>query len=72
MKGLVVGALGAVLLSNDDVQKKAMQSVAGLWSLLQGGVEEIKERFADVEAEMNAASRQTATPDDTPATDREG
>ena len=76
VKGLVVGALGAVLLSNDDVQKKAMQSVAGLWSLLQGGVEEIKERFADVEAEMTAASRQSATttaaPDDTPATDREG
>jgi len=62
LKGLLVGALGAVLLSNDDVQKKAMQSVAGLWGLLQGGVEEIKERFADVEAEMSAASRQS-TPD---------
>jgi|GEM_PF-2908515 len=59
LKGMLVGALGAVLLSNGEVQKKAMQSVAGLWSLLQGGVEEIKERFADVEAEMQAAQRHT-------------
>jgi hypothetical protein len=72
LKGLLVGALGAVLMSNDDVQKKAMQSVAGLWSLLQGGVEELKERFADVEAEMSAASRHPTAPDDMPATDREG
>jgi len=53
----LVGALGAVVLSNGDVQKKAMQSMAGLWTLLQGSVEELKERFHDAEAEMQAANR---------------
>jgi len=63
LKGLLVGALGAVVLSNGDVQKKALQSVAGLWSLLQGGVEELKERFHDVEAEMQAATRPASDAD---------
>lgn len=60
VKGLMVGALGAVILSNPTVQKKTMQAMASLWALMQGGVEELKERFQDVEAELQAASRAPA------------
>jgi hypothetical protein len=52
------------------VQKKTMQSLVSLWSLFQGGVEEMKERFRDVEAELQAAQAAPApapSDDDTPA-----
>jgi hypothetical protein len=55
LKGLLIGAAAAYLLTNESVQRSAIKGVVKVWSLLQGGVEEIKERFQDAEAEIHAA-----------------
>jgi hypothetical protein len=55
LKGLLVGAAAAYLLTNDSVQRTAIKAVVKVWSVLQGGVEEIKERFHDAEAELRAS-----------------
>jgi hypothetical protein len=58
LKGAVVGALAAYLLSNPEVQQAGIKGAVRTWSLLQGGVEEMKERFRDAEAELHAAGAQ--------------
>jgi translation initiation factor 2 alpha subunit (eIF-2alpha) len=52
---MLIGAAAAYLLTNESVQRTAIKSVVKVWSVLQGGVEEIKERFQDAEAEIRAA-----------------
>ena len=52
VKGAITGATLTFLLTNDSVQKNAIKSLVKLWCLFQGGVEEIKERFKDAEAEI--------------------
>jgi hypothetical protein len=54
LKGLLIGAAAAYLLTNENVQRTAIKGAVKVWSLLQGGVEEIKERFHDAEAEIRA------------------
>jgi hypothetical protein len=54
LKGAIVGAAATFLLTNDSVQKSAIKSVVKIWSLFQGGVEEMKERFRDAEAEIKS------------------
>ena len=54
VKGAITGAALTFLLTNDAVQKNTIKSVVKFWSMLQGGVEEIKERFQDAEAEIKA------------------
>jgi hypothetical protein len=54
VKGAITGAAITFLLTNDSVQKNAIKSLVKFWSMLQGGVEEIKERFQDAEAEIKA------------------
>jgi hypothetical protein len=54
LKGLLIGAAAAYLLTNETVQRTAIKSAVKAWSLLQGGVEELKERFHDAEAEIRA------------------
>lgn len=54
VKGLLVGAAATFLLTNEGVQKGAIRSMVRLWTLMQGGVEEMKERFRDAEAELQA------------------
>jgi hypothetical protein len=54
LKGLLIGAAAAYLLTNEDLQRTAIKGAVKAWSLLQGGVEEIKERFHDAEAEIRA------------------
>jgi hypothetical protein len=54
LKGLVIGAAAAYLLTNESVQRTAIKGAVKVWSLLQGGVEELKERFHDAEAEIRA------------------
>lgn len=54
LKGALVGAAVTFLLTNDSVQKNSIKSLVKIWSLLQGGVEEVKERFRDAEAEISA------------------
>jgi len=54
LKGLLIGAAAAYLLGNESVQRTAIKSAVRAWGLVQGGVEELKERFHDAEAEVRA------------------
>lgn len=56
LKGLLIGAAAAYILTNENVQRTAIKGAVKAWSLLQGGVEELKERFRDAEAEIRAES----------------
>lgn len=56
LKGLLIGAAAAYLLTNENVQRTAIKGAVKAWGLLQGGVEELKERFHDAEAEIRAES----------------
>lgn len=56
LKGLLIGAAAAYLLTNESVQRTAIKGAVKAWSLLQGGVEELKERFHDAEAEVRSES----------------
>lgn len=56
LKGLLIGAGASLLLSNETVQKTTIATLVKLWAGMQGGVEELKERFRDIEAELQAAS----------------
>ena len=53
-KGLLIGAAAAYLLTNENVQRTAIKGAVKAWSLLQGGVEDRKERFHDAEAEIRS------------------
>lgn len=55
LKGLLIGAAATYLLTNESVQRTAIKGAVKAWGFLQGGVEEIKERFQDAEAELHAA-----------------
>lgn len=52
--GLLVGAGVAYLLTNEAAQQAAIRSAVRGWHLVRGGVEELKERFRDAEAELQA------------------
>lgn len=53
--GLVVGAAATYLLSNEKVQSTVIRTAVSLWATVQGGLEEMKERIRDAEAEVAAA-----------------
>lgn len=55
VRGLLIGAAAAYLLTNEDVQRTVIKSAVKVWSSVQGGIEEAKERFRDAEAEIQAA-----------------
>jgi len=55
LKGLLIGAAATYILTNESVQRTAIKGVVKAWSMMQGGVEELKERFQDAEAELRAA-----------------
>ena len=55
IRGALIGAAAAYLLTNENVQQAMIKSAVKTWSLVQGGVEEMKERFRDAEAELHAA-----------------
>jgi hypothetical protein len=54
VKGLLVGAGVGFLLTNETVQKNLIRTAVRMWNVAQGGVEEVKERFRDAEAEIKA------------------
>lgn len=56
VKGLAVGAGAAWLLTSEPAQRVIMRTAVQLWAALQGGVEELKERYHDAEAEAAAAA----------------
>jgi len=64
-RGLVVGAGAMFLLTNPKVQERAITTLLQLWSMVQGGMAEMQERFRDAEAEMHQESN-----GDTPSGDR--
>jgi len=53
LKGFMLGAGVTLLLTNDTVQRALVKGAVKTWSLFQGGVEEVKEQFRDVKAEMS-------------------
>jgi hypothetical protein len=56
LKGLLAGAGITLLLTNTSVQKVLIRGTVKVWSTFQGGVEEVKEQFKDVKAEMSQES----------------
>lgn len=53
LKGFLIGAGATLVLTNPTVQKSMVRGTVKIWSLLQGGVEEVKEQFQDIKAEMS-------------------
>jgi hypothetical protein len=58
LKGLLIGAGASLLLSNETVQKNTIATLVKLWAGVQGSVEEMKERFRDIEAELQAQAEE--------------
>jgi len=54
IKGALIGAVGAYLLTNENAQKTIFKTVAKGTEMFQAGMEEMKERFEDAKAEMEA------------------
>lgn len=52
--GLAIGAAGAYLLTNENAQKAMFKTFAKGSELFTAGIEEMKERFEDAKAEMEA------------------
>lgn len=61
IKGLAVGAGAAWLLTSEPAQRVIMRTAVQLWATVQGGIEELKERYHDAEAEA-AGDAVYATP----------
>lgn len=53
--GALVGAVGAYVLTNENAQKAIFKTIAKGSSMFQAGIEEMKERFEDAKAEMEAS-----------------
>lgn len=53
LKGFLIGAGVTLLLTNTALQKSLIRGTVKLCSLAQGGVEEVKEQFMDIKAEMS-------------------
>lgn len=56
LKGFLAGAGITFLVSNSTVQKAIVRGVINLFSVVQGGVEEVKEQIRDIKAEMSQKS----------------
>jgi len=53
LKGFLVGAGITFLVTNPTIQKAVVRGVINLMSVVQGGVEEVKEQIKDIKAEMS-------------------
>lgn len=54
LKGALIGAVGAYLLTNEDAQKKIFKTFAKGADMFSAGIEEMKERLEDAKAELEA------------------
>ena len=54
IKGALIGAIGAYLVTNENAQKAIFKTVAKGTQTFQAGMEEMKERFEDAKAELDA------------------
>lgn len=52
-KGALIGAVATFILTNQNTQTAIFKGIAKLSSLLEMGVEELKERYEDAKAEVN-------------------
>lgn len=52
--GALIGAAGAYLLTNENAQKTLFKTVAKGTALFSAGIEEMKERYEDAQAELEA------------------
>lgn len=52
--GAAIGAAAAYVLSDDELRGKLIKSGLQLYTGLMGGLEEVKEQVADIQAEMAA------------------
>lgn len=55
LKGAAIGAVATFILTNPTTQNAIFKGIAKLSSLLEMGVEELKERYEDAKAEVNEA-----------------
>jgi hypothetical protein len=55
-KGAILGAAVTLLLTSETMQKGIIRGVAKMYGAVQGGIQEIKEKFEDVQAEMRQES----------------
>ncbi|PIE65360.1 MAG: hypothetical protein CSA26_03285 [Desulfobacterales bacterium] len=53
-KGALIGAAVALLVTNESVQKGVVKTVSKLSAAAQSGIEEMKEKFEDAKAEVQA------------------
>lgn len=58
VRGLILGAAAAYLLTNENAQKAVIKTGMKLYGAVAGGVEEFKEKVMDVKAEMEAEAMQ--------------
>jgi hypothetical protein len=52
--GLAVGVAAAYVLGNEEVRARIIKAGINLYTGVAGGLEEIKEQFADIQAELGA------------------
>lgn len=52
--GAAIGAAAAYVLSDDELRGKLIKSGLSLYTGIVGGLEEMKEQVADIQAEMGA------------------
>lgn len=53
-KGVALGAVVTLVLTNESVQKGLVRAVAKMTAAAQSGIEEMKEKFEDAKAEAVA------------------
>lgn len=51
-KGIALGAIAAVFVTNEGVQKAVIKGAIRLYDMVQSGANELKEKFEDVQAEV--------------------
>lgn len=53
-KGALMGAAVALLVTNETIQKGVVKTVSKVMAAASGGIEEIKEKYEDAKAEVEA------------------
>ncbi len=54
LKGALIGAAATYVLTNENVQKTIFKTFAKMGDFAEAGMEELKERYEDVKAEVEA------------------
>ncbi|MCD8213995.1 MAG: YtxH domain-containing protein [Campylobacter sp.] len=54
IKGLIIGGIAAYILTNPKAQECVFKAIVKGGALINAGIEELKERFEDVKAELES------------------